>query len=143
MIYLKKFNLLTGDLCRESSATIQAWKTEDEYYPAYVFSKIELNQIDFEDITIFYGSNGSGKSSLLNTISEKLAIPRKREFVQTDFFRQYLSESCRFETIEEYDKIQQNNKFLASDDVFGHIFSIQEENKAIKSHKTEEDNYFR
>lgn len=137
MVYLEEFHLLTGEGCRELSADIQRYQTQDEYYPAYVFSEIELEQIHFEDITIFYGGNGSGKTSLLNVIAEKLGVQRKKEYIKTDFFAFYL-ECCKAETSGEYRYIQRNNKFLASDDIFDAILSVREENKKIKQRKNEE-----
>ena len=45
-------------------------------YPFYVLSEAGLNRLDFEDITILYGGNGSGKTTALNVIAEKLSIQR-------------------------------------------------------------------
>lgn len=54
-------------------------------------------QFDFAPITIFYGNNGSGKSTAINIISEKLGLLRESEFNKTDFFPEYL-QLCRAET---------------------------------------------
>jgi predicted ATPase len=43
-------------------------------YPFRVLSGIGMLRLDFEPITILYGGNGSGKSTALNVISQKLHI---------------------------------------------------------------------
>ena len=141
MIYLKKFQLLTGEACREAVAGVQMNETHDEEYPAYVFSEVELEQIDFENITIFYGGNGSGKSSLLNVIAEKIGVLRKKEYVKTVFFEQYIEELCEFEKIRGYDFLRNKCKFLSSDDIFEHILTIREDNREIQSNKYEEKDF--
>ncbi|WP_099225170.1 hypothetical protein [Listeria costaricensis] len=49
----------------------------------------------FDDITILYGENGAGKSTILNLLASKLAIPGA-EYSQTvsqyDYFAKYLAE---------------------------------------------------
>lgn len=142
MIYLKKFLLTTGEACREWVAGVQATETRDEEYPAYVFSKIELEQIDFENITVFYGGNGSGKTSLLNVIAEKIGVLRKKRFVRTIFFEQYIEYLCGFEKIKGYDFLHNNCKFLSSDDIFDHILTVREDNKGIQSNKQEEKDFY-
>jgi len=139
MIYLEKFKLLTGDRCREAVASVQEYETHDEDYPAYLFCKMEFGCIDFEDITIFYGGNGSGKTSLLNVISEKLQIYRKNQYIQTEFFKVFL-EKCTYQINEIYG-IPKFSKFLASDDVFEHILTMRSKNKSLKNNKVKESDF--
>ena len=139
MIYLEKFKLLTGDRCREAVASVQEYETHDEDYPAYLFCKMEFGCIDFEDITIFYGGNGSGKTSLLNVISEKLQIYRKNQYIQTEFFKVFL-EKCTYQINEIYG-IPKFSKFLASDDVFEHILTVRDKNKSLKNNKVKESDF--
>ena len=73
MVYLKKFDLL-----------------DDEYwseYPFHIFYQKGLYNIDFENITIFYGDNGSGKTTLLNIITEKLNEKRNIIERKNNFFK--------------------------------------------------------
>lgn len=44
----------------------------DSFYPFQILSKHDLRILDFEPITILYGGNGSGKTTALNVIAEKL-----------------------------------------------------------------------
>ena len=49
-------------------------KCYDSFYPLQVLSKNQLRVVDFEPITILYGGNGSGKTTALNVIAEKLGV---------------------------------------------------------------------
>ena len=43
-------------------------------YPYRLLYDMGLEHIDFAPITILYGNNGSGKSTILNMIAERLDI---------------------------------------------------------------------
>ena len=60
------------------------------YYPFQLFRYRELPEFFFSDITIFCGNNGSGKSSILNIIAEKLALERSTPVNRSDFFEDYV-----------------------------------------------------
>ena len=45
-------------------------------YPFNLFRDRELPVFEFSDITIFCGNNGSGKSTILNVIAEKIGLER-------------------------------------------------------------------
>lgn len=47
------------------------------YYPAKILTRLDINEMEFLDITIFYGNNGSGKSTLLNLLAEKIKTTRQ------------------------------------------------------------------
>ena len=49
-------------------------------YPANVVSSLGRNAFEFSPITILYGSNGSGKSTVLNLIAEKIRCKRETLF---------------------------------------------------------------
>ncbi|MCW3744998.1 AAA family ATPase [Enterococcus gallinarum] len=52
----------------------------DSYYPYQVLSKNAFSQIDFEPITILYGGNGSGKTTALNVLAEKIGAQRSAAY---------------------------------------------------------------
>ncbi|MDE7161317.1 MAG: ATP-binding cassette domain-containing protein, partial [Anaeroplasmataceae bacterium] len=54
------------------------------YYPAKVLAKLDILDMEFSNITIFYGNNGSGKSTLLNLLAEKLSCERKTRFFKDE-----------------------------------------------------------
>ena len=154
MIYLQKFELLNEneegcefhkrEFCCQPSCKRQHldrgrfyYHTNDEIYPYTIFPQKQFEDIDFEDITIFYGGNGSGKTTLLNIIADKLNLYRITPCPQTIGFGYYL-EICRYSAKKP---ISARSKFLASDDVFNHILSVREENKGISAHKQAEREY--
>ena len=143
MIYLKKFELLNEDDNNHYLTFCELFErhTQDEYYPLGLFNPNftgqRIKQIDFEDITIFYGGNGSGKTTLLNIMSEKLEVYRYKRYLQTQAFTYYIGK-CRYQyALKPLDK-----KFLASDDIFDHILAVREENKGIRWRKSEESDFY-
>ena len=83
MIFLNSFHMLSKEedesffnpnsplFKRKSLSTYHA--TE---YPFVLFRDRNLTDFVFEDITIFYGNNGSGKSTILNVMAEALKLDR-------------------------------------------------------------------
>ncbi len=47
---------------------------DQSVYPYGILPKAGLNEIVFRPVTILYGGNGSGKSTALNVIAEKLRL---------------------------------------------------------------------
>lgn len=160
MIYLKKFILTDEDATYYHGwDKIAQGHTQDELYPLGIFA-LKLQEVNFSDITIFYGGNGSGKSTLLNLISETLNIQRSERYNRTrmfDFFVQHnsceLSElrnvpkevittSPTFSSKTRLQHVPLNSKFIASDDIFKHILNIREGNSAIRERKTNESDYY-
>ncbi len=100
---------------------------------AYPFSLFvyRLTCLDFEPITILYGGNGSGKSTILNVISNKLHISREAPYNSSYLMGKYVK-MCSFKTDlrytgEEFDivgkrkrkyDIAEISKMITSDDVF-------------------------
>lgn len=48
-------------------------------YPWTIFFNNEFEWMNLKDITILYGNNGSGKSTILSLISEKIKAQRFNE----------------------------------------------------------------
>ena len=59
---------------------------------AYPFGLLthRLTCLDFEPITILYGGNGSGKSTILNVISNKLNISREAPYNSSYLMEKYV-----------------------------------------------------
>ena len=70
MVYLNRFNLPDED--NEWRFFVYGEKRTcfNTYYPFQIFPKMEFDEIEFEPVTIFYGGNGNGKTTLLNIIAE-------------------------------------------------------------------------
>ena len=84
MIYLLKFTFPDTEL--EYDFILGQKRTcYDTYYPFQVLSKHRLTRLDFEPVTILYGGNGSGKTTALNVIAEKLGLERDTLYNRTNF----------------------------------------------------------
>lgn len=81
----------------------------------------------FEDITIICGNNGSGKSTILNVIAEKLGLKRSSPFNRSDFFDEYV-DMCDYETEH---MLSLNSCVITSDDVFERVLDIRRVNNGI------------
>lgn len=97
-------------------------------YPFKIFSAKDLYEVDFDDITIFYGGNGSGKTTLLNILAEKILSNRHSDFNNSPFFKQF-TEMSRV----EYRKPLKGSQVLTSDDVFDYVLNIRELNEEVDS----------
>lgn len=116
MIYLKEFNLLD--------------KEDYSEYPFHLFIEKEFYNIQFDDVTIFYGDNGSGKSTLLNVITEtinqdKKVIKRRDKLVKTEYFDMYIND-CKY-YVEN--NIPMGSKMICSEDIFQNILSKRKDNQ--------------
>ena len=90
-------------------------------------SKNSLVKIDFEPITILYGSNGSGKSTALNVIAEKIKADRSSIYNKSIYYQDFV-DMCK---IDALDKIPENSKIITSDDVFDFMLDIRNLNEGI------------
>jgi len=97
------------------------------FYPFKVLSAHSLKRIDFEPITILYGGNGSGKSTALNIIAEKLKISRDSIYNKSSYYPAYV-DMCESHILEE---IPENSKIITSDDVFDYMLDIRNLNDGI------------
>lgn len=126
MIYLKSFTFPDEDREFRFILSIKR-KCYDSFYPFRILSKNDLRQIDFEPITILYGGNGSGKSTALNVIAEKLSITRESLYNRTNFYGDYI-DMCDREIVEE---IPTESRIITSDDVFNYMLNIRTMNEGI------------
>ena len=81
----------------------------------------------FDDITIICGNNGSGKSTILNVIAEKLELKRSSPFNRSAFFDDYVKLSDY--TLEKTFSL--NSSVISSDDVFDRVLDIRRVNDGI------------
>ena len=71
MLYLSKFSF--PDVEKEYDFIMGLKRTcYDTVYPFQILSRHQLTRLDFEPVTILYGGNGSGKTTALNVIAEKM-----------------------------------------------------------------------
>lgn len=130
MIYLEKITFPSGE--QESSFFFRQKRTcYDSYYPFQILPKHNLRQIDFEPVTILYGGNGTGKSTVLNIISEKLGLPRDTVFNKSNFFPDYLA-LCAVHT---NGTIPKSSRMITSDDVFDYMLNIRTLNEGLDNRR--------
>lgn len=126
MIYLSHFEFPHREV--EYSFTMAEQRTcYDTFYPFLVLSKHELAMLDFEPITILYGGNGSGKTTALNVIAEKLSLVRDTRYNRTNFFEDY-TKLCRYETEAA---IPKGSRIITSDDVFDFMLNLRSINDGV------------
>lgn len=129
MIYLQSFTLPTQS--REEDFFMWNQKAKrtcyDSNYPFGLFKYREIPELYFDDITLFYGNNGSGKSTILNVIAEKLRLERKTPYNRTDFFDDYVS-LCDYVTDID---IPEDSEIITSDGVFERVLDIRRLNDGI------------
>lgn len=99
----------------------------DSFYPFGILSAHRLERIDFEPVTILYGGNGSGKSTALNVIAEKVQIERDSMYNKSSFFPDYVK-LCIF-ALEA--ALPAGSKIITSDDVFDFVLNIRSLNEGI------------
>ena len=105
----------------------------DTVYPFQVLSRHQMREIEFAPVTIFYGGNGSGKTTALNVIAEKLHLQRDTLYNRSNFFEDY-TKLCRFTTAQQ---IPNHSRMITSDDVFDFILNLRSLNEGI-DHKRED-----
>ena len=94
MVYLTHFSF--PSLEEEYTFHFQLKRTcYDTLYPFGILSKRHLECLDFDPVTILYGGNGSGKTTALNVMAEKLGLPRDTPYNRSNFFEDY-TDRCDF-----------------------------------------------
>lgn len=130
MKYLHKFYLLDEAQEFNFFNYVERRTCFDQQYPFQMFPNRLLNEITLGDINIFYGGNGSGKSTILNIIAEKLKASRKQPFNKGTLFESYV-ERCSFEYRSKPDVV----KIITSDDVFDYLFDVRSINRGIDKNR--------
>ena len=125
MIYLRNFSFPSED--REYNFILDEKRTcFDTFYPFKILSKNDFTEIDFEPVTILYGGNGSGKSTALNVIAEKIEASRDTIFNKSNFFKDYVDMCDMYEV-----KAAEIKRIITSDDVFDYILNLRNLNEGI------------
>jgi len=107
----------------------------DTVYPFQVLSRHQLRRLEFAPVTILYGGNGSGKTTALNVIAEKLHLQRDTLYNRSSFFEDY-TRLCHYKAERQ---IPKHSCVITSDDVFDFMLNLRSLNEGI-DHKR--DNLF-
>jgi len=100
---------------------------DQSVYPYGILPKAGLNEIIFRPVTILYGGNGSGKSTALNVIAEKLRLERNSAYNRSRFFQDYV-DRCK---AAQDEPIPKGSRIITSDDVFDMMLDIRSINEGI------------
>ena len=126
MIYLHSFTFPSAG--REDGFLGAEKRTcYDTYYPFRVLSKNQLTKLEFEDITVLYGGNGSGKTTALNVMAEKTGAARESIYNSTNYFKDYV-QMCDHTTAAP---LPQERRIITSDDVFDYMLDLRALNQNI------------
>lgn len=136
MVYLKEFRLPSREAEEKYLHHYYCGGTygntyHASTYPFKLFPEMELQELSFSPITILYGSNGSGKSTILNVISQRLHAKRESPYNTSVHMDEYVK-MCDFFTDlswtgEEFDyagkrsskyDIGEITRVITSDDIF-------------------------
>jgi predicted ATPase len=126
MIYLHTFTFPNEDMEFDFFMSVKR-TCYDSYYPFKILSRRNFERIVFEPVTILYGGNGSGKSTALNVIAEKIGIQRDSIFNKSNFYPDYVN-MCRMDVEAD---IPENSRIITSDDVFDYMLNIRNLNEGI------------
>ena len=104
-------------------------------YPFKIFPRRGLTRLEFAPITLLYGGNGSGKSTVLNVIAQKLKLGRVSPFNRTPFFDDYLK-FCRPALMRDKDP-PEGSCIITSDDVFDFMLNLRTINEGVDRNREE------
>lgn len=126
MIYLDSFKFVNEN--REYDFILDEKITcYDSFYPFKILSKNQFERVDFDRITILYGGNGSGKSTALNIIAEKIKVHRDSIYNKSNFYSRYV-DMCE---VNIENDIPEKSRIITSDDVFDYMLNIRNINEGI------------
>lgn len=132
MVYLTHFSF--PHIEEEYSFTMGEKRTcYDTFYPFGVVSKHGLRMLDFEKVTILYGGNGSGKTTVLNVIAEKLRLNRDSLYNRSNFFGDY-TRMCDYELCG---RLPADSRIITSDDVFDFMLDLRSINDGVDRRREE------
>ncbi len=138
MIYLRRFSLPSeGDELaflaqnRENKRTCYTSR-----YPFGIFLNRRVPTLELEAVTILCGGNGSGKTTILNLMGERLGLRRGTVFNRSSFFGDYLR-MCQVEAAAAFERAKGNSRVIASDDVFDYLLDLRCINENIDNRRRE------
>ncbi len=97
------------------------------FYPFKILSRRGLESLEFEGITLLYGGNGSGKSTALNIIADKMDASRDSVYNKSNFYSDYVGLCSATLGADAPEKC----RIITSDDVFDYMLSVRNINEDI------------
>lgn len=133
MMYVESFQLPSDEweLSFLLGSTENKRTCYNSRYPFGVFYGREVPPLTLGPVTILCGGNGSGKSTILNLIGEKLGLNRGTVFNRSSFFGDYLQQ-CKVSTTPDLTLLaHKNSRIITSDDVFDYLLELRYMNDGI------------
>ena len=138
MIYLRRFSL--PGVGQEANFLARNFENKrtcyTSRYPFGVFLNRAVPTLELEPITILCGGNGSGKTTILNLMGEKLGLRRGTVFNRSSFFGDYLK-LCQAETAPAFRDARESSRVITSDDVFDYLLDLRCMNENIDNRRRE------
>ncbi len=132
MVYLTSFSFPDAD--REFDFRLTVKRTcFSSLYPFGVLSAKGLLSLEFEPVTLLYGGNGSGKTTALNVIAERLRLRRDTLYNRSSFFEDY----CALTRYELRGRLSADSRIITSDDVFDFTLSLRHVNQGVDRRREE------
>ena len=141
MIYLKSFSFPDQNdeagflLSYPPQLEMQCYQNNNAY-PFGILPKKKLSRLDFSGVTLLYGNNGSGKSTILNIIAEKLHLLRTAPFNYAPCFPDYL-DLTKYTLMPKSGGIPSHSRIITSDEVFEFLLGVREMNEDIGERREE------
>lgn len=131
MIYLESFRFPRREDEERYFAGARISRIYNTKYPFHVFRYRELPEFEFEPVTVLCGSNGSGKSTMLNVIAEKLGLRHQTPVNSSPFFADYVN-LCREKLHPKcFGTLPGKSRIITSDDVFDQLLETRRINERI------------
>lgn len=130
-LYLETFTFPDAE-SEQGFLAAQRMTCYDSYYPFQVLAPCGLRRLEFAPVTILYGGNGSGKTTALNIMAEKLGLARQAAFNRTSFLPDYLR-LCSVGGA----RVPQGSRIITSDDVFAWMLDLRALNDGIDQQREE------
>lgn len=127
MLYLDSFRLPTRE--QEESFLFPKDFVPSDIYPWGLLSSKGFTSIDCENITILYGGNGSGKSTVLNAIAKKIGIERVTPYNCGYYYYDEFIARCSYKKNPVIlGDLMPLTTMITSDDIFDTMLSTRKRN---------------
>lgn len=122
MIYLRGF-----EFSKNTSMTANV-------YPYNILSSRRIDVMFFDSITMLYGNNASGKSTVLNVIANSYQLKGLvRSNAYSPAFFQYISE-CRGILSDEVSILPKNSRYMKSEDILNEVKQVEDKRTMLDAY---------